>query len=1017
MDKKTAQDAIRRIIVRHSEDIKRTDLVTTIASASSAALLPMVLDNLGQSTKLEREIVGLDDSEYPHLVSVLQEFIHNLQNLSVKVIPEEDGIYQRLFKELSERMNEEGEEANSLQQELNSLLREIDGIETALDAVNLEIIPLSDIIPKESKALMALSPTEIVEKHAGDITPLQREFLEAIQLWHLNELAKVESRTERLRKLARYLFGVLLAVLAIAIFAVNFGLQANWLAREKAASAATNVVMAVDMARVAGTEVVVAGTARAASTQVVATAQIAATQMVLQSEDAQRQTLMALASQLAAQSLAHINDQLDLALLLGVEAYKITDSYQSRNSLLTALNHNPRLDRFLHNSSAGILSLAFSPNGKVLAAGGMDHTITLWDLTTGRVIGRPLRGHTDNVYGIAFSPDGKHLASGSGDNTIRIWSVGTGELVGAPLIGHTGKVYSVAFSPDGKTLASGSGDKTIRLWDWSTGQTLGKPLTGHTGDIRSVAFSPDGNLLGSGSFDKTIRIWNVGKGSFNGQGIFNQVASVYQIAFSHDGQFLVSGREDGTIFLWDLFSNRVVTPAPSGNIGGVYSVSISSDSQTMASAGDNGIVLWKLPSLQGSSPGSVMPVGESLTGQSGPVLSLAFSPDSKTLAAGGADNIIRLWNVPVALGTGVTGGQRLTGHSGAVYSVVFDPMGKTLASASWDKTIRLWDISAISRPGISSTQPSSITLSGHSDYVLGVAINPDGTLLASCGVDKSILLWDISTVKTARLSGKLLGHQDWVRSVAFSPDGMTLASGSWDGTIRLWNKMNPEFRAGKVLNQGKPIYSLVFSPDGNILASGGELIPGKSNLIIWDLSKQTETALPGQGGFIYSVSMSTDGKTLASGSSDKTIAIWDLNSALSPITPTSTASSGVSDTYLKQLLTGQKGDVLSVAFSPDGKMLASGSSDNSIILWDVIVGQPIGPPLVGHSNFVYSLDFSPDGKTMASGSSDNTIILWDVDPESWQVRACRMAGRNLTRAEWQAFFPGRPYHKTCLAFP
>jgi hypothetical protein len=285
MDKIIAQDAIRRIIVRHSEDIKQTDPVTIIAAASSAALSPMVLDNLGQSTKAEGEITGLTESEYPHLVNFLQAFIPPWKSPPGKLTSEEDEVYQRLYIGLSERIREGGEEANSLRQELNSLLREIDGIEAALDVVSVETRPLSEIIPMESKALMTLSPTEIVKKHAGDITPLQREFLEAIQVWHLNELAKVESRIEPIRKLARYLFGVLVAILGLAIIAVIFGIQANWTAREKAASAATNVVMAIDMARVAGTDVVVAGTARAASTQVIATAQVAATQMVLQSED------------------------------------------------------------------------------------------------------------------------------------------------------------------------------------------------------------------------------------------------------------------------------------------------------------------------------------------------------------------------------------------------------------------------------------------------------------------------------------------------------------------------------------------------------------------------------------------------------------------------------------------------------------------------------------------------------------------------------------------------------------
>ena len=162
-------------------------------------------------------------------------------------------------------------------------------------------------------------------------------------------------------------------------------------------------------------------------------------------------------------------------------------------------------DTFLKHGGS-VNDIKFSPDGQMLASGGDDNTVKLWDVASG-TLKTTLEGHTDGINSVAFSPDGATLASGSEDSTVKLWNVAT-SILKTTLEGHTDRVGSIAFSPDGQMLASGGDDNTVKLWDVVSG-TLKTTLEGHTDWVRSVAFSPDGATLASGSEDGTVKFWDI----------------------------------------------------------------------------------------------------------------------------------------------------------------------------------------------------------------------------------------------------------------------------------------------------------------------------------------------------------------------------------------------------------------------------------------------------------------------------------------------------------------------------
>ena len=282
-----------------------------------------------------------------------------------------------------------------------------------------------------------------------------------------------------------------------------------------------------------------------------------------------------------------------------------------------------------------VSSVAFSPDGSLIASGSWDNTIKIWRVSDGSLM-LTLSGHSDDVCSVVFSPDGSLLASGSSDETIKIWRVSDGSLV-RTLSEGTPNITKVAFSPDGSLIASGI-YKTIKLWRVSNG-SLVRTLSGHSSMVNSVAFSPDGSLLASGSNDETIRICRVSDGSLV-RTISEYEYYIYTLAFSPDGVLIASGSVCGTPKVWRVIDGSIVQTCIGSN-NWVTSVAFSSDGLLLASGGEKSINIWQVSDwslVSTTNPPSNLTVYQ----QSSYFHNIAFSPDI-SLMASSIDKTIILW--------------------------------------------------------------------------------------------------------------------------------------------------------------------------------------------------------------------------------------------------------------------------------------------------------------------------------------------------------------------------------------
>lgn len=572
----------------------------------------------------------------------------------------------------------------------------------------------------------------------------------------------------------------------------------------------------------------------------------------------------------------------------------------------------------------------------------------------------------------ALSPDDRVLALGGFDGRIDVWDIERRQVLGT-LRAPPGTIYSVEFSPDGQTLASTlassipDANGSIQLWDMRS-LAPGRTLRGHTKMTAGLAFSPDGRLLASVASElyntnnpAEIFLWDLESGSKRSE-LTGHASSVGYagIAFSPNGRWLATAHGDGFVRLWDISSGKVVRTLE-GHRGLVLAARFSPDGHQIASAGMDGTVrLWP---LDGNSPGEI--IGRHV----GPVYCLSFSPEGKRLVSGGLDKTVRVWDLERHEES-----KRLLGHADRIWNLQFARDGNRLITGAWDNSARLWDLEATNNPG-SQVFPyphgRSVAFSPDSRWMIwggrfwrvdGMvemaripgdqwSYAPDGQQFVTRGAEPGFQVWAVNNGAPRHLLS-IATRTNLSGRPAFSPDGKLLAMVRGGTEVVVWSTENWR-ELGSVHEAELKVTTTAFSTDGKWLATAFQ----DGGVRLWEAGRRTQgRLLAGHRLEIKNLAFSPDQRWLATASMDRTVRLWEL------------------DTGRSFRLPGHSGWMVAVAFSPDSRTLAAGTLNGEVMLWNVSTRRSM-VTLRGHITIVEALEFSRDHRLLASVGGE-TLRLW-----------------------------------------
>jgi WD40 repeat protein len=666
-----------------------------------------------------------------------------------------------------------------------------------------------------------------------------------------------------------------------------------------------------------------------------------------------------------------------------------------------------------------VLSIAFSPNEKLLAVGrGMLSTksnygeVELWDTSTKQLV-HIFKGYTRPVTALAFSLDSKTLFTTSNERVdlspkgsldkskpigvIKIWDVESRDLKGS-FIAYNGRINSLVISPNGELIATTGYEETsmsiegeIKIWNAQTGE-LKNRIKGRRYGYAPIAFSPDSRRLAvaisNSDFVKwtnaveiidlqTGKVINKYKAINSSREVLIETipndrtrynikipakGRLHSIEFSPDGKSILTG--SGTFYLKDLSRRREA----SIEVGGIALLDLETDKLT-----------------------------SDLRRHQSSIVEVAFSPTGREFITGSRNGAVEVWATEDTRFKGT-----LVKYQSPVGDISISARGALLASGSYEGELILIDIrppiptsTSLSAPNkIQKKAASNLTFSAN--RIQSLAYSKDGKLLASGSTDNSLSLWSIQTGVEV---WKRQVHEGDVNAIAISPDGSRIVTAGSDGILAISNLKDGEliysFKEGDI-----SINSLAFSIDGTQIAFGGD----DKTIKILDLKDRTiKGLLKGHDGAVTSLAYHPDGKSLISSSSDTKVRLWDIETMAVKRTfagntvsvlSISISSDGryvaaggedgrlwvwyISTGQLKWSSDKHESQINAVAFMKDRELIATGSEDKQARIWEVETGKNIRT-LKEHEGTVAALSFSPDGKYLACGSGNNMIVIWNVE--------------------------------------